>query len=208
MPKKSYNTILDEHLHILVAQGNHEAFVKLKKRYHFHMSQLCYDILKQYESTGISHSELMTICDNGFRFVVEKYDAELSSFFSFWKQTTSHQIMEYLTINSYTGDASVFKGSISIDQEFEDNHSFADLLCEKDETKIKRKKIAEIKSVIAKYEKHFTKLENALLNLILEGYSIADLEHGGVMSKTHLYLTFNTAVNKLQKIIFGLRNNR
>ena len=206
MPKKSYNTILDEHLHILVAQGNHEAFEKLKKRYHFHAIQLCRDILQQYEKTGVMASDLVNVCDSCFRSIVEKYDTELSSFYSFWKQIISHQVMEYLTDNSYTGDASSFNGSISLDQGFEDNHSFADLLCEIDDSKVKRKKIAEIKHILTKFELHFTKQEGALLNLILEGYSIADLEHGGVMSKSTLYLTFSTAIEKLQKIIDCIRN--
>ena len=208
MSQKSYNTILDEHLHILIAQGNHEAYEHLKKRYHFHGIQLCRDILKQYDKSGISIPDLVIVCDSYFRSVVEKYDAELSSFYSFWKQTTSHQIMEYVTDNSYTADASTFSGSISIDQEFEDNHSFADLLCEIDDNKIKRKKIGEIKHLISKFEAHFIKQESALLNLVLDGYSIADLEHGGVMSKTALYLTFKNAIEKLQKILDVVRNKR
>ena len=208
MPQKSYNTLLDEHLHILVAQGNHEAFEQLKKRYHFHAINLCRDILKQYENTGIMPADLVIVCDSIFRSIVEKYDAELSSFFSFWKQLASHQIMEYLTDNSYTAEASSFSGSISIDQEFEDNHTFADMLCEIDDNRMKRKKIAEVKRIIVKYAVDFTKQEKAMLNLILEGYSIPDLEHSGVMSRSSLYLTFNTAVEKLQNIINGIRNKK
>ena len=208
MPQKSYNTLLDEHLHILVAQGNHEAYEQLKKRYHYHAIQLCRDILKQYEKTGVTSSDLVIVCDSSFRSIVEKYDAELSSFFSFWKQLASHQVMEYLTDNSYTADASSFSGSISIDQELEDNHSFADLLCEVDDNKLKRKRIVEVKRIISKYEMRFTNQEKALLNIILEGYSIADLEHSGVMSRSSLYLTFNEAVEKLKKIILGIRNKK
>ena len=208
MPKKSYNRILDEHLHILVAQGNHEAFEKLEKRYHFHGIYLCREILKQYEETGISVADLVMVCDSSFRSIVEKYDAGLSSFFSFWKQIAGHQLMEYLTNNSYTADASNFKGSLSIDQEFEDCRSFADLLCEIDDSKNKRKRIADIKRIISKHELHFTKQESAMLNLVLEGYSIPDLEHSGVMSRSSLYLTFNAAVEKLRKIIRVIRNKR
>ena len=32
MPKVSYNRILDEHLHTLISQGNHEALERLKRR--------------------------------------------------------------------------------------------------------------------------------------------------------------------------------
>jgi len=206
MPKKSYNTILDEHLHILIAQGNHEAFERLEKRYHFHAICLCNEILKQYEETGISVADLIVVCESSFRSIVEKYDAELSSFFSFWKRIVSHQIMEYLTDNSYTADASTFKGSISIDQELENNRSFADLLCEIDDNKNKRKRIADIKRIINRNLLHFTKQESSMLNLILDGYSIPDLEHSGIMSRSSLYLTFNVAVEKLRKIIMALRN--
>ena len=208
MPQKSFNTILDDYLHILVAQGNHEAYERLKKRYHCHAIRLCKDILKQYEKTGVVTKDLVIVCDSGFRSIVEKYDAELSSFFSFWKQAASHQIMRYLEDNSYNADASSFKGSVSIDQEFDDNHSFADLLCEIDDSKIKRKKILDVKRIIAKNESIFTSQESAMLNLVLDGYSIGDLEHSGLMSRSGLYLTFNNAIEKLQKIINGLRNKR
>ena len=206
MPKKSYNNILDEHLHILIAQGNHEAFERLEKRYRSQAVYLCREILKQYEQTGISSADLLTVCDSSFRSIVEKYDAELSSFFSFWKQIASHQIMEYLTDNSYTAEASTFKGSISIDQGLEDNRPFADLLCEIDDSKNKRKRIADIKRIIKRHLLHFTKQESSMLNLILDGYSIPDLEHSGIMSRSSLYLTFNAAVEKLRKIIMALRN--
>ena len=206
MPKKSYNNILDEHLHILIAQGNHEAFERLEKRYRSHAVYLCREILKQYEQTGISSADLLTVCDSSFRSIVEKYDAELSSFFSFWKQIATHQIMEYLTDNSYTAEASTFKGSISIDQGLEDNRPFADLLCEIDDSKNKRKRIADIKRIIKRHLLHFTKQESSMLNLILDGYSIPDLEHSGIMSRSSLYLTFNAAVEKLRKIIMALRN--
>ena len=146
------------------------------------------------------------MCDSDFRSIVEKYDAELSSFFSFWKQSACHYVMRYLEDNSYNADASSFKGSVSIDQEFDDNHSFADLLCEIDDSKIKRKKIIDVKRIIARNESRFTQQESAMLNLILDGYSIPDLEHSGLMSRSSLYLTFNAAVEKLQKIINYLRN--
>ena len=46
MPQKSFNTVLDDYLLILVAQGNHEAYERLKKRYHCHAIRICKDILK------------------------------------------------------------------------------------------------------------------------------------------------------------------
>ena len=206
MPQKSFNTVLDDYLLILVAQGNHEAYERLKKRYHCHAIRICKDILEQYEKSGVTTKDLVIVCDSDFRSIVEKYDAELSSFFSFWKQSACHYVMRYLEDNSYNADASSFKGSVSIDQEFDDNHSFADLLCEIDDSKIKRKKIIDVKRIIARNESRFTQQESAMLNLILDGYSIPDLEHSGLMSRSSLYLTFNAAVEKLQKIINYLRN--
>ena len=41
MPKRSYHRILDEHLHILITQGNHDAYQKLKRRYRYHSLTLC-----------------------------------------------------------------------------------------------------------------------------------------------------------------------
>ncbi len=73
MPKKSYNQILDEHLHILIAQGNHEAYNTLSKRYHIHASILVSELLKQYAYTGITRSELISVCEAHFVFVISKY---------------------------------------------------------------------------------------------------------------------------------------
>ena len=208
MPKKSYNTLLDEHLHILIAQGNHEAFEKLKKRYFLHAAQLSRETLKQFEKTGITIDDLLIVCDNSFREIVEKYDMQLSSFYSFWKITTNHQIVQYLLNNALLAQTNTLKGSLSIDQEFDNNHSFADLLCEIDDRKLRRKRITEIKRIITQHSLRFTRQESAMLNLVLDGYSIADLEHTGIMSRSSLYLTFNIAIDKLQKILNIVRNKR
>ena len=201
MPKVSYHRILDEHLHTLVAQGNHEAYDKLKKRYHYHSLALCRDILKQYSKTGISIRELLTVCEDEFAFVVKKYDPSGSSFFTFWKEVTLHKVMDYLIDNSYMSDTAGFRNAISIDQEFDDKHTLSDYISEKDENRERKRQIFEIKNVIAKHDDVFLKQESALLNLILDGYTIADLEHSGVMSRSKLYLTFNSAVAKLRKLI-------
>ena len=66
MPKKSYNTILDEHLHILIAQGNHEAYVKLVRRYRNHAAKLCHELLTQYEKTGVTVADLLAVCGDCF----------------------------------------------------------------------------------------------------------------------------------------------
>lgn len=201
MPKISYHRVLDEHLHTLVAQGNHEAYDKLKKRYHNHSFTLCRDILRQYPKTGISVHELVAVCENKFSQIVGKYDPAVSSFFTYWKEVLLREIMDYLIDNSYATHIEGLTNSISIDQEFDDKHTFSDYIYEKDDDREKKRKIFELKNVIARNDDVFLKQESSLLNLILDGYSIADLEHTGVMSRSKLYLTFNSAVKKLKKLI-------
>ena len=209
MPKVSYNRILDEHLHTLVAQGNHEAFERFKRRYLNHSYALCHDLLKQYQKTGISVNELMSVCEGQFIFIVKKFDPSQSTFFSFWKEITIHRLMDYLIDNSYKTDSTEIGGNISLDQEFEDKHTLSDLISEQDdESREKKRKLFEIKNVIANNDDVFTKQEAALLNMILSGYTIADLEHGGVMSRSALYLTFKTATEKLQKLVRKIKGNK
>ena len=208
MPKVSYNRILDEHLHALVAQGNHEALVKLKRRYHYHSLALCRDLLNQYQKTGIAIQELLAVCEDTFIFVIQKYDSSLSSFFSFWKDSTIHRLMDYLIDNAYKEDSNGINGNISIDQTFDDNHSLSDYIFEKDDDRERKRKIFEIKNVIVQNEDIFTKQEIALLNMILDGFTIAELNHGGMMSTSMLYLTFNNGVEKLQTLIKKIKTNK
>ena len=208
MPKISYNRILDEHLHTLIAQGNHEAFERLKRRYHYHSLALCRDLLDHYQKTGISVSELMAVSEGLFISIVEKFDPSLSSFFSFWKESTMHRLMDYLVDNSYKADSTDLNGNISLDQELEDRHPLSDFIHEKDDLREKKRQLFEIKNVIASNDDVFTKQETALLNLVLSGYTIADLEHSGVMSRSALYLTFKTAVEKLQKLVRKIKGNK
>ncbi len=210
MPKVSYNRILDEHLHTLITQGNHEAFERLKRRYQHHSYALCHDLLNQYQKTGISITELMAVCEGQFVFIVKKYDPSLSTFFSFWKDITLHRLMDYLIDNSYKADSADINGNISLDQEFEDRHTISDYyIYEKDDDyREKKRKLFEIKNVIAKNDDVFTKQEAALLNLVLDGYTIADLEHSGVMSRSALYLTFKSATSKLEKLVKRIKGNK
>ena len=206
MLNKSYNAILDEHLHVLIAQGNHEAYIKLKKRYIRHSLRLCKETLSLYSDTGVSLGDLTAVCSDCFVLAVTKFDPSLSSFYSFWKKITKHHVMQYLLNNSYLADACLFKGSFSLDQEFEDSNLYAEVLCEKDEDKYEQKLIADVRRVISVNSIFFTKKEAVILSLVLEGYSIAELEHSGVLSKSKLYLTFNNAVKKLQQLVIKERN--
>lgn len=208
MPKKSYNRILDEHLHILIAQGNHEAYQRLKKCYHLHALSLCSDVLLQYPESGVSRNELMVICDDFFPRVVIKFNPALSSFYSFWKEITLKEIMDYMIDNSYGADAFMFRGHISFDQENDRNGSdYYDILAECNDNYEKRRIIFEIRGLIARNRLTFTSQEKALLILLLEGYSFRELEHNGAMSRASLYLTFNKAIRKLKKCIDEWQKN-
>ena len=201
MPNKSFNQILDEHLHILIAQGNHEAYQSLNKRYHKHASLLCTNLLRQYPDTGISKKELLSLCEAHFLFVVTKYTNGLSRFYSFWKESTSQMLMDYLIENSYEGDSFVYKGIVSFDQNSDDRHCFGDLIGERDDEKALIRKAFEMKGLINKFGVFFTGQEKALLNLILEGYTLPELEHSGMLRKSYLYLTYKSAISKLHNLL-------
>ena len=202
MPKKSYNRILDEHLQILAAQGNHEAYEQLRKSYHLHALSLCSEILSQYPKSGVLRKELVTVCDDYFPFIVLKFNPVLSSFYSFWKEGTTRELMDYMIENSYGSGAIFFRGSISFDQEKDDGgNDYSDVLAEEDNDNYRRRQIFELKGLIARNNDVFTSSEKALLILLLDGYSMSDLEQGGFLSRSGLYLTFTNAVNKLKKCL-------
>lgn len=202
MPKKSYNRILDEHLHILAAQGNHEAYERLKKCYHLHALSLCSDILLQYPESGISRNELVVVCDDYFPYVVLKFNPTLSSFYSFWKEGTIKEIMDYMIDNSYGANAITFRGFISLDQDNDKNGGdYYDVLGEEDNSREKRRMLFELRGLIARNSYLFSSQEKTILILVLDGYTFKELEHNGVMSRATIYLTFKSAVRKLKKCI-------
>ena len=198
MPKKPYNRILDEHLHILAAQGNHEAYLKLQKHYHMHALSLCAEILMQYPKSGIMRKELMAVCDDHFPLVIIKYNPALSSFYSFWRESTTQELMDYMIENSYGASASSFCGALSLDN---DSNSYAEIIAEINEDQNMRRKIFEIKGLINRNSIFFTNYEKALLLLVLDGYSLKEIEQAKLMSKSNLYLTFNNGVEKLKRCL-------
>ena len=198
MPKKPYNRILDEHLHILAAQGNHEAYLKLQKHYHMHALSLCSELLMQYPKSGITRKELMSVCDDHFPLVIIKYNPALSSFYSFWRESTMQELMDYLLENSYGANASSFCGSLSLD---DDSNSYAEIIAEINEDQNMRRKIFEVKGLINRNSIFFTNYEKALLLLVLDGYSLKEIEQAKLMSKSNLYLTFNNGVEKLKRCL-------
>lgn len=198
MPKKPYNRILDEHLHILAAQGNHEAYLKLEKRYHMHALSLCAELLMQYPKSGISRKELVAICDDYFPLIIMKFNPTLSSFYSFWKESTTQELMDYMIENSYGADASSFCGTLSLDN---DNHGYIEMIAEINEDQNLRRKIFEVKGLIHRNSVFFTSYEKTLLLLVLDGYTLKEIEYTELMSKSKIYLTFNSGVEKLKKCL-------
>ena len=208
MPRKSQDRLLDEHLHNLVAQGNHDALVELGKRYHKHSRHLANQLLTEYPSTGITNKELIAICDSSFLHIVIKYNPSISSsFLTFWKESAKNAAMNYLIDNSYTGGAFGFRGVISFNEANEDSLSYGELIAEKDDERIDKKMIFEIRSHLYRFKNCFTDLEFGLINLVLSGYSFAELEHGKVVSRTTLVLTFNKAIKKLKNLIQKSQQN-
>ena len=207
MPKRSYNRILDEHLHILISQGNHEAFERLEKRYQRHNLRLCRELYSQYKKTGITLREITSVCNSCFLAAVKKYDPQLNSFYSFWRDNAIHSVMNYLVENAYVANYEEFKSLVSLDDQASERMSFGDVLCEKDDDPLKRKMILDIKIFVEKNRASYTGAEYTLLKLVLDGYSLADLEHSGAMSKSTLYLTFKSAVEKLKRLIERAKGN-
>lgn len=201
MPTKTYNQVLDEHLYILVAQGNHEAYIKFSKRYHKHALNLATDFFRQYRHSGISRNELIAVCESYFPIVLRKYVAGISSFYTFWKESTKKELIDYIIDNSYDGKASNFCGVVSLDQNFDEKHTYGDFLAEKDNSRINAKKIMEIQNIMIKYSVFFTSLEKAIINLVLEGYTLLELEHSGLLKKSQIYLTYQSAVEKLHSYL-------
>ena len=207
MPSQTKQRIPDEQLHSLTIKGIHEAFVELKKRYHKHSLILVNQLLTQYINTGISKKDLLTICEGHFSYVIRHYQKHLASFYSFWKETTLQTAMDYLIENSYGGAASSFYGSISLNQENDGRYQYEDVLSEKDTSKDVKKQVFEVKAVMAKYDAKFTVSEKAVLNLLLSGLTMTEIENTGLYGKTYIYLTFKSASEKLQKYLKDFPKN-
>ena len=202
MAPKTYNHILDEHLHILITQGNHEAYLYLVKRYRKYFKGLTCEMLEKYPNSGVSFKELMAICSQLFPNIVRKYDPQrLSSFFAFWRESSEKAIVDYLLENSYLANAAMFRGFVSFDEEADERRFVGERLAEFDEQHYNEKRIEELKRIINVHRKEFKHQEFAILTLMLEGYDLNDLEHSGMMSRSSLYLTFNNACDKIRKYI-------
>ena len=198
---KSYNRILDEHLHILISQGNHEAYLKLARRYKEYAENLVREVLQQYPGSGVSFGELMAICSHRFPIIVKRYDSQKCSFYNFWKESCEQGIMDYLLDNSYLANARAFRGFIHYDDEMDERRIYGDHLAEGNNDFHVERLTRELKRVLHRHKRKFRNQEFAVLFLVLEGYSLRELEHSGMMSKSMVYLTFNNACQKLKEII-------
>lgn len=202
MAPKTYNRILDEHLHILITQGNHEAYLFLVKRYRKYFKGLTCEMLEKYPNSGVSFKELMAICSQLFPHIIRKYDPQrLSSFFIFWRESSEKAIVDYLLENSYLANAAMFRGFVSFDEEADERRFAGERIAEFNELHYNEKRIEELKRIIYEHRKEFKHQEFAMLALMLEGYDLNDLEHTGMMSRSSLYLTFNNACDKIRKYI-------
>ena len=201
MPSKPYNFILDETLHAQITRGSYDSFEELKRRYHKHATILINNLLEQYTNTGLSKRELVTVCDDYLVFVVTHYVGGASSFYAFWQNAVTQEVMDYLMENSYGGDASSFSGTFSLNQSVTDRYNYDEILSERDEDEAMRRKVFEVCTLIARHQSNFTSAEINLLSLTLKGYSIKDLVDIGIYKKSSLYLTFKSAVKKLKKLI-------
>ena len=196
MAPKTYNRILDEHLHILITQGNHEAYLYLVKRYRKYFKGLTCEMLEKYPNSGVSFKELMAICSQLFPHIIRKYDPQrLSSFFIFWRESSEKAIVDYLA------NAAMFRGFVSFDEEADERRFAGERIAEFNELHYNEKRIEELKRIIYDHRKEFKHQEFAMLALMLEGYDLNDLEHTGMMSRSSLYLTFNNACDKIRKYI-------
>ena len=200
-PTKSYRRVLDEHLHILIAQGNHEAYLKLARRYKEYAENLARDLLNQYPRSGVLFSEIMAVCSHRFPYIVRKYDSQLCSFYTFWKESSEQAVIDYFIDNSYLASAKTFRGFIHYDEELDERRLNYERLAENDEDKYTERLVKELKRTLTKNKSKFKKQEFAVIFLVLEGYSIQELEHSEMMSRSSLYLTFTNACDKLKSIL-------
>jgi len=199
---KSYRRILDEHLHALVAQGNHAAYKQLENRYKKAADLLTKELIhSKYSNCGVTPSEITSVCTDNFSYIVKKYDCSMSAFYTFWRRTIELQIADYVNSNYFSDKSKTLVSFISYDEDLSDSLIGLEYIAEIDENNQRMRQIHEIKSVILANKSEFENAEFMMLLLTLDGYSIADFEHTGITSQSTLYLTFNRAIAKLEKIL-------
>lgn len=198
---KTKNRALDLHLHSLVAQGNHSAFLLLKQRYEKYSRIVSKQVFEKNQDSGVTTMDLFSVCISCFKDILVKYDPQKKAFYDFWKKITEQEMNDYMLVNSYKAKAKTFNGVISLDSEDEEKKINLELIRENDEDYIKEKFRKEIVKLIDAHKDSFTIKEFVILHYTLEGYSIQELEHGDIMSRSSLYATSHTASRKLAELI-------
>lgn len=201
MPTKTYNRIFEEHLCELITQGNHEAFVRLKKRYDRHAVFLVRKLLETYPCSGLTLREVLSVHDNHFPYVIKKYNPELCSFYYYWEKSVTRYITDFIMENSYRCNAKTFVGAFSYDDEYEDGNEYSSVLAENDEETKRKRIVKEVETLIERYPMFFELEELSVIKLALNGYSFLEIEKSGMMSRSKVFLTFNSAYKKLEKLM-------
>ena len=205
--RKTNNRVLDLHLLALIAQGNHLAYLLLKKRYEKYSRIICKRLFESNYDSGITPPELFLVCGGCFKDVITKYDPQGVPFYSYWLDVTNQKLREYIVDNSYTAKAKAFNGVINLDDETDIKKLNLELIYENDDDYIQEKNKRELIKIIESNKEAFTHKEFVILHYVLEGYSIAELEHGNLMSRSTLYLTFKNGSSKLKELVSQVKKN-
>lgn len=205
--RKTKNRALDNYLHSLIAQGNHLAYLRLKKRYEKYSRIICKQALERNLDSGVTLADLFAVCSACFKEIILKYNPQKLPFYSFWKDVATQEINDYFLINSYNAKARTFNGIINLDEENDEKKLNLELIRETDEDYIREKNRRDALRIIDLNTTSFSHKELVVLHYILDGYTIKELEHGDLMSRSMLYLTYNNAIKKLRKIILSLKLN-
>ncbi len=208
LSSKTYRRRLDEQSHELVAQGNHAAYLQFQKRYRYRALYLVYDLIDcKYKGLGIVPTELVTVCNDHFPYVVKKFNPWLCSFYTFWRKSVELQIADYVN-NTYFSDKSKTQSSIScFDDDYNENIFDFDCVAETDENIARNRLVYELRRTILAHKEEFEHQEFMMLLLTLDGYTMADFEHTGINSQSTLYLTFKKAITKLDNIMKKNKKN-
>ena len=103
--------------------------------------------------------------------------------------------------NSYRCNARTFVGAFSYDDEYEDGNEYSSVLAENDEETKRKRIVKEVETLIERYPMFFELEELSVIKLALNGYSFLEIERSGMMSRSKVFLTFNSAYKKLEKLM-------
>lgn len=205
---KTYNRLIDELLHTLIAQGNHAAYELLLKRYRRRALSLAFDLNdSKYRGLGIPTGDIVTVCNDHFRYAVKKFTPWLSAFYTFWRRTVELQINGYVNDNYFSDQTKIQLSVIRFDEEFNERTLDLERIAETDENEDRERLVCELRRFIIIHKNDFEHQEFMMLLLTLDGYKISDFEHTGITSLSTLYLTFKKATTKLTNLIERHKKN-